>query len=108
MAHKLSFVNTFASNLMKHDSTWTRSEAMKLGWMSAKSGESKLLVFKKKSTGEITRRIVREDWYNFQAPNRGQSNNKPGQMVFADVTKFIAGMPNCIISAYQDSIIHYA
>lgn len=108
MAHALSFVNVFASNLMKNDSSYTRSEAMKVAYQNQKAGKSKLLVFRKKTTGEIARRIVREDWWNFQAPKGGQSNRKEGQRLFADMFKAAYGAQNCIISAYDESIIFYA
>ena len=109
-ASNISKVNTLAAQIRRNDSTKTRSSSMKIAWMIISKGDAdyKLLIFKKKSTGKITRRVVSEDWAFYQTPKGGKSNIKPGQKVFADLGKYIAGCPNCLISAYTDSIQFYA
>jgi len=105
---RMAMINTLTAALVKSEGL-TRSAAMSKAWNATQTfPELKYLVFRKKSNGKITRRVVSENWFELQAPRGGQSNRKPGQEIFADLAKYLAGAGNIIISAYKDSIIYYA
>lgn len=105
---KISLVNTLTAQLIRNGAAENRSQAMKQAWAVVLKGGASLLIFRKKSTGEVTRRVVSENWTAYQAPKGGKSNLVAGQKVFADLAKFIAGEANCIISAHKENIIFYA
>jgi hypothetical protein len=105
---KIALVNTLTAQLIRNGAAQSRSQAMKSAWAVVLKGGVSLLIFRKKSNGQITRRVVSENWTAYQAPKGGKSNLVAGQIVFADLAKFIAGEANCIISAHRESIIFYA
>lgn len=105
---KMTLVNTLTFQLLQNGGAQNRSQAMKQAWSVVSKGGVSLLIFTKKSTGKVTRRVVSENWTAYQAPKGGKSNIVAGQMVFADLAKFLAGEANCIISAHRESIIYYA
>lgn len=106
---KISLVNTLAAQIRHNDNTYNRSSSMQLAWLIIGKGQQqyRLLVFRKKS-GEITRRVVSENWTYYQAPKGGKSTLKPNQKVFADLGKYLAGVENCLISTFPENIIHFA
>ena len=107
---KISLVNTLAAQIRHNDKSYNRSASMQLAWLIIGKGmqQYNLLVFRKKSTGEITRRVVSENWAYYQPPVGGKSNLKSGQKVYADLGKYLAGCPNCIISTFPENILFYA
>lgn len=104
----ITLVNVLAAQIRKSCSRLNRSESMKIAWLIVKTTPTaKLLVFVKKSTGTTERRVVAQNWFDFQAPVGGRSTNAAGQMLFADLGKWATGT-NCIISTYQQNIVTLA
>ena len=104
----ITLVNVLAAQIRKSCSLMNRSESMKMAWLIVKTTPTaKLLVFVKKSTGTTERRVVAQNWFDFQTPVGGRSTNAHGQMLFADLGKWAAGA-NCIISTYQQNIVTLA
>lgn len=109
-ASKISLVNTLSAQIRKTDPTHTRSSAMQLAWLIIGKGQQTyhLIVFRKKGNGEITRRVVSENWTHYQEPKGGKSTLVPGQKIFADLGKYLGGATNCIISTFPENILFYA
>ncbi len=100
----LGIINTLAAQIRKANGS-NRSESMKSAYkILSTSPDAEVIAFKKMSTGTIERRVVSKNWSKYQAPVGGKSNVKEGQILFADLGKFAAGV-RCIISTYQQNII---
>ena len=102
----ISKVNILAAQLRANDKTLTRSESMRTAWHFISSfSHIELVTFKKKTDGSITTRLISTKWTMFQKPAGGASKTKEGQIIVADIAKFICGFPNCVISLYTSNIL---
>lgn len=98
---KSSFACTLAAQIRNADKSFTQSEAMTIAWMIVNKGQQpySMLTFMKKD-GSVCRRVVSENWQQYDPP-KGTGRKMPeGLRLFADLGKFI-GNQRCIISTYN-------
>ena len=103
----ISKVNILAAQIRQNANGTTRSQSMKQAWAIVLSTPTAQLITFKNKSGEVTRRVVAQNWFDFYTPVGGRSTNKPDQILFADLAKWATGTP-CIISTFSQNILALA
>ena len=104
----ISKVNTLAAQIRKAQPGTSRSDSMRKAWAIIKATPMAQTLSFTKLDGSKAVRVVAQNWFDFQPPVGGQSNVKPGQILFADLCKVAIGSSRVIISTYQSNIIAIA
>jgi len=107
-AMMIAKVNTLAAQIRKAQPGTSRSESMRKAWAIIKATPTAQTLSFTKLDGTKTVRVVAQNWFDFYQPVGGQSNVKPGQMLFADLCKVAIGENRIIISTYTQNIIALA
>jgi hypothetical protein len=98
---KIQLVNMLAAQIRRINPAHNRSTSMKLAYATLRQIADAYAIQFTKLSGQTERRVVCARWFDLQPPKGGKSNVKPGQILFADLGKYAAGSPNCIITTYQ-------
>lgn len=93
-------VACLAQHLIKNAVCQNLSDAMKMAWVMVKAQPELTYVTFKTVKGEIKHRVVMTNWSTMIKIKGTGRPSKPGQVLFADVAKYIADIP-CIISTYE-------
>lgn len=104
---QISIVNTLQAQYRQATPGITRSQAMKTAWAAVKENPTvEVVTFTKKDNTKTTR-VVTRNWTKFQEPKGSGRSAKEGQIIAADLVKYLTGSP-CIISFYENAVVPVA
>lgn len=102
-----SKIVTFANRYRKLTGC-SQSEAFSYAWAFVREFQNDLFLLTAKSVkGQVSSRVVFQDWNAFNEVKGTGRPTKPGQRLFVDAAKMKAGVPSTI-SFYESNIITLA